>query len=121
MPHSTRVEHHQPSEFDLSSPFVARNDPRMRLKVAEHFFLRSNFLSFPHPRTRLSVHTTYLWMDLPRLISQALSRLLTSPAQRMLDTLVLVHHLFGGLHQTLVQLTLLLVLLFFIAPSEPMQ
>jgi hypothetical protein len=116
MPHSTRVEHHQTSEFDLGSPFVARNDPRMPLKEAERFFLRSNFLSFQYPRTRLSVHTTYLWKDLPRLISQALSRLLTSPAQRMLDTLALVHHLFGGLHQTLVQLTLLLDLLFSFAP-----
>ncbi len=101
------IQGHQSSEFDIRSAFVARNDASVRFEETQNLLLRGHLLALQHARPRLSDHAPDQWEELLDLFAEALGDLLTSSAQRLAHPLSLLHHLFGRLHQALIQLTLL--------------
>ncbi len=101
------IQGHQPPELDFGSPFVARNDPRVRFKEAQDFLFRGDLVAFEHPAACLGDHASDEREELLRLVSELLSPFLPSSAQCCRNPLGLLYHLFSGLYQALIQLALL--------------
>src|SRR5205085_9926843 len=69
------IQGHQPPEFDVRSPLVARNDAGVRFKEAQDSLLCGDLLPLYHAGSRLSDRTPYQLDELPHLVPQVLGAL----------------------------------------------
>src|SRR5947209_4103027 len=109
------------TKLDEGTAFVPRDGPCVRLEEAEHLLLRCHLLAVEHSAACLSNHLLHQRQHLLGLREQALGLRLGLLAQCLDHACGLLHHLLGRLDQLLVQLLLLGLFFFSLAPQLPMQ
>jgi len=109
------------TELDERTAFVPRDGPRVRFEEAEHLLLRCHLLAFEHSAACLSNHPLDQRQHILCLCEQTLRLRLALLAQCLDHLCSLLHHLLGRLDQLLLQLLLLGLFVFSLAPQLPMQ
>ncbi len=116
MPPSTCTLHHLPPKLDQGAALVPGDRSGMWLKEAEHFLFRGDFFAFQHTGTRLLDHPLHQREHLLHLREQACGLRVGVLAQGRDHLPALLHHLFGGLDELLIERFLLG---FFVFPFAP--
>jgi hypothetical protein len=110
-----------PPEFDQSPTFVPGNGAGVRFKEAEDLLLRGDFLALQDSAARLRNHPFHQREYPFSLTTQSCCLPLALLAECRHHTCRLLHHVLCDLHELLVQLLLLRLFVFPLAPQLTMQ